>query len=221
MCLNSRRLRREDESDQHMKGKPNSFLDGWLTTQLDYLSRASREGPAPHDEYEQHTPFFGEPWEMHNRVRDVEIEQGYSNGPSRRSSARSGRTPSRKNSRRDSNRSQGRGSSVQYARDDEQLEYVGEWSEVIGSRLTDDTMTSPPSGSPSSGLWQDNSLYVPTESTPLGSGMESHMRPNFSGAYSNMMSQEEPLDSYPATGVQYGSDYDATSDQSKIPVRNA
>ena len=46
----------------------------------------------------------------------------------------------------DSNRSQGRGSSVQCTRDDERLEYVGEWSEVIGSRLTDDKMTSPLSG---------------------------------------------------------------------------
>jgi hypothetical protein len=209
-----KRLRQVDGSYHHMRGKPNSFLDGWLTTQLDYLSRASKDGPAPcvRDDYEQHTAFFGEPWELHNRVRDVEIEHGYSNGPSRRSSARSSRTPSRKNSRKDSNRSQGRGGSTRYFRDDEQLEYVGEWSEVIGSRLTDETITSPLTGSPSSDLWQDNSLYVPTESTPAGNGM----RADFSGAYSNMMSQEEP-NGYPETGVQYGSLHGATPDQSRVP----
>lgn len=135
-------------NDQLMKRHFNSPLAGWLTPER----RTSTDNSASHDENEneQHTSFVTEPWERHNRAWDGEIERESSNGPTWQTSPLIGWTPSRNNSLRESTRSWGKGNSLRYAKGDQQQEYVGEWSEVIGPRLIDDEMTLPLPGSPSS-----------------------------------------------------------------------
>ncbi|XP_062512530.1 uncharacterized protein LOC134188350 [Corticium candelabrum] len=159
------------------RNKDNSFLDGWLTTQLDYLSRASREGPSPNDDYEQHTPFYGEPWEIHNRLNDIEFEASSLS----RQNTQNSRKHSR-NSRKSSDRSQKKDSRGQDVEGD-RLEYVGEWSEVVGSRLT-----SPLFSSPETDRWQDNSLYVPSQNSPMS--VRQHTSSGIPGAYSTMVDFE-------------------------------
>lgn len=154
---------------------------------------------------------------MHNRLHDVEIQSASSAAPSRRSSTRSTRTPSRKGSRKDSTRSQRKGSQGQDVEAD-RLEYVGEWSEVSGSRLTNDTMTSPLFGTPKCDGWQENSLYVPTESSPLSTRMErSAGRPEVAGVYRNMTVEPEPVENYQTASDedQPGTDYGTHPEQSQ------
>ncbi|XP_065830757.1 uncharacterized protein [Oscarella lobularis] len=136
VCLKCRKWRKAEQRKPRTARKPNSFLDGWLSTQLDYVNSKRSKDSSVAEDYRNHTPFFGEAWELHEHMRrekDIELGNNVSTAATAAAHARQSSTKSTKSqssrhgSRKKSSKRKDRSTRND---DDDEMEFVEEWSSV-------------------------------------------------------------------------------------------